>query len=90
MLATAGFFVFGNGRTVRANGGCSNASLQGSYGIQATGGADIGPIAVGPPWPSIAFVGVLTFDGKGQFAGNLTLRLKTPSGLSLPETPLAH
>jgi hypothetical protein len=64
----------------RATKGCSNASLQGSYGIHLTGGAGAGPIAVGPPWPSIAFVGVLTFDGEGQFVGNLTLRLNTPSG----------
>ncbi len=64
----------------RATNGCSNASLKGSYGIHLTGGADAGPIAVGPPWPSVAFVGVLTFDGEGQFVGNLTLRLNTPSG----------
>ena len=64
----------------RAANGCSNASLQGSYGIHLTGGAAAGPIAVGPPWPSVAIVGLLTFDGEGRFAGNLTLRLNTPTG----------
>jgi len=79
-MSSVMLLVLGTPTHSRAKNGCSNASLQGSYGIQATGGADIGPIAVGPPWPSIAFVGVLTFDGKGQFAGNLTLRLNTSSG----------
>jgi hypothetical protein len=80
VVVVAMLMVLGTPRHARAKNGCSNASLQGSYGVHATGGAEIGPIAVGPPWPSIAFVGVLTFDGRGQFEGNLTLRLNSASG----------
>jgi len=48
-------------------GACSNATLNGSYGLHATGTV----IGVG----SFAAVGRFTFDGKGNLAGKLFVRL---------------
>jgi len=50
-----------------AKRGCSNSSLQGSYGLHATGIDDPG----GVPF---AAVGVFTFDGAGNLTGNVFFR----------------
>ena len=42
---------------------CSNATLNGTYGLYATG--DL--IGIGP----VGLVGVLTYDGKGTFSGTV-------------------
>ena len=49
---------------------CSNATLQGSYAVRATGNVPSGPTA-GP----LAFVGLFTYDGDGGLLGKLTIRL---------------
>jgi hypothetical protein len=74
-LVVCMLMVLASPRTVPAKGGCSNATLHGSYGIRATGDALSGP-AAGP----IAIVGVLTFDGMGQLTLSLTQRLNSASG----------
>lgn len=77
LLITSAVFliVLATPRKAPAKNGCSNPSLQGSYGIQAIG-TNVSGQFQGP----VAFVGILTFDGAGQLAGNLTLRLNTASG----------
>jgi len=67
--------VLGSPRNVRAKSGCSNATLQGSYGIHATGTALSGPSA-GP----IGIVGVITYDGQGQLSATLTQRVNGAGG----------
>jgi hypothetical protein len=67
--------VLGTPAHARARAGCSDASLQGNYGVQGTGAAVSGPLE-GP----VAFIGLLTFDGAGQLAGNLSVRLNSASG----------
>jgi hypothetical protein len=62
--------VLGGARRVPADNGCSNATLQGSYGVSATGTITAGPSA-GP----IAVVAVITYDGHGEFTLNQTQRL---------------
>jgi hypothetical protein len=42
------FIILGTGRTVPAKSGCSNSSLQGSYGLHATRTITGGPLAVAP------------------------------------------
>jgi hypothetical protein len=73
--------VLGAVRGVPAHEGCSNATLRGSYGIEASGVAVSGPLT-GP----LAFVGVLTYDGLGQVSGSVTQRVTTSTG----PTTLAH
>ena len=80
-LSIAGLLVLGNVATVRAKSGCSDATLQGSYGIRATG--NILPIPGGPPATPVAIVGVITFDGMGQLTAELTQRL-IPAGATTP------
>ena len=76
-ISVAVLIVLGTARkaTAERQSGCSNATLRGSYGIHATGAALSGPLA-GP----VAFVGLFTFDGRGQLAGNLTQRVNGASG----------
>jgi hypothetical protein len=62
-------------RGTPANDGCSNATLRGSYGIEASGSVLSGPLA-GP----IALVGVLAYDGFGQVSGNISQRVTTATG----------
>jgi hypothetical protein len=59
------FVILGTGRNVPAKNGCSNASLQGSYGLHATGTTPAGPIAI---------VGVISYDGVGSLTGTLFAR----------------
>lgn len=49
-----------------ANNGCSNATLNGDYGYLATGTSTI------PPVGSVAVLGKITLDGKGNFTGSAT------------------
>jgi len=62
-------------RNVPADDGCSNATLRGSYGLEASGTIASGPLA-GPT----ALVGVLTYDGFGQASGTITQRVTTATG----------
>jgi hypothetical protein len=83
VVVIAGVLVVGKVAPVRAKSGCTNASLQGSYGIHATGTFTAGPNA-GPA----AFVGVLTFDGLGQLTLSLTQRLSSATGpITLTKVP---
>jgi hypothetical protein len=74
-MSIAGLLFVGNAWQVRAQDGCSNESLRGSYAIQGSGTAVSGPFA-GP----VAFVGVLRFDGAGNLEGTLTQRLNSATG----------
>ena len=60
-LSITVLFVLGTARkaTAQRQGGCSNATLLGGYGIHATGVALSGPLT-GP----IAIVGLFTYDGR--------------------------
>jgi hypothetical protein len=49
---------------------CSNATLRADYAIRATGS-----VVSGQVFAPVAFVRLFSYDGKGQLAGNLTLRL---------------
>ena len=70
---------------VPADDGCSNRTLHGSYGIDASGTVASGPLA-GP----IALVGVLTYDGFGQVSGVITQRVTTAAGpTTLTKLPFA-
>lgn len=51
------------GGAAHAKQQCSNATLNGTYGLYATGTV----IGVGP----VGLVGVLTYDGKGAFSGTV-------------------
>jgi len=83
-LSTAFLIVLATPWKAPAKSGCSNASLQGSYGIHATGTLTGGPNA-GPA----AFVGVIAFDGMGQLTLSLTQRLNSVSGpITLAKVPL--
>jgi hypothetical protein len=66
VLLIALFIILGNGRKVPAKSGCSNSSLQGSYGLHATGTTPGGPFAA---------VGVFSFDGAGNLTGTLFQRV---------------
>jgi len=70
--------LLGTTRSAPAKNGCSNATLRGSYGIEATGTVLSGPLA-GP----IAIAGVLTYDGIEQVSGNLTQRVTTSTARPL-------
>jgi len=84
-LSIAGLFWLGNAWHVRAQDGCSNESLHGSYAIQGSGTVVSGPFA-GPA----AFVGVLRFDGAGHLEGTLTQRLNSATGpVTLMKVPIA-
>lgn len=74
-LSIAGLLFVGNAWQVRAEEGCSNESLKGSYAIQGSGTVMSGPFA-GPA----AFVGILRFDGVGHLEGNFTQRVNTAGG----------
>jgi len=70
MMLLGVLFSLGTVRKVRAKAtGCSNASLNGTYGLHATG------VSGGDP---VAAVGVFSFDGAGNLTGNLFFR--TPGG----------
>ena len=61
------FISLGTIHKVRAGAksGCTNASLQGSYGIHATGTTPAGPLAI---------VGLISYDGAGDLTGTLFIR----------------
>lgn len=77
--------LFGVSRSAPARAGCTDAMLRGSYGIDASGSIASGPLA-GPT----AFVGVVTYDGVGGVAGDLTQRVTTATGpITLTKIPIA-
>jgi hypothetical protein len=57
----------GNRAEMPAKSGCSNASLKGRYGLHATGIDEPGDVL-------FAAVGVFTFDGAGNLAGDVFFR----------------
>ncbi len=57
----ASLFILGVAAKAEADEKCSNASLQGSFGVASTGTI----VGVGP----LAAVGVVTFDGEGNHVG---------------------
>jgi len=59
--------------------GCSNGTLRGSYAIRVTGSLNSLPIG---------FVGLFSYDGQGQFTGDLTLRIT--DAVNGPATSSAH
>src|SRR5262249_14519339 len=82
-LSIAGLVIVGNAWQVRAEDGCSNESLRGSYAIQGSGTVLFGPFA-GPA----AFVGILRFDGEGHLEGNFTQRVNTAAGPTTLRVPI--
>src|SRR5882724_9115666 len=72
------FIILGVGQKVPAKSGCSNLSLQGSYGLHATGTTPAG----GP----FAAVGLFSFDGVGNLVGTLFVRVTGGSTSVLPLT----
>ena len=74
-LLIGGVVLVGNAGPARADDGCSDESLRGSYAIQGSGTVMSGPFA-GPA----AFVGILRFDGAGHLDGNFTQRVNTAAG----------
>jgi len=85
ILAVPALMVLGTPRSAPAKSGCSNATLTGDYGIRATGMVMSGPSA-GP----IGIVGVITFDGDGQFTASLTQRVNGATGpTTLSKVPYA-
>ena len=56
--------TLGTGRNLPAKSGCSKPSLKGSYGLHATGIDEPGDVP-------FAAVGVFTFDGAGNLAGDV-------------------
>jgi hypothetical protein len=83
VLSVSLLIVLATPRNAPAKSGCTNASLQGSYGIRATGNALSGPTA-GP----IAIVGVITFDGMGQLMATLTQRVNSAGGPTTSTFPI--
>jgi hypothetical protein len=82
-LSIAGLLFVGNARQVRADDGCSNESLRGSYAIHGAGTVMSGPFA-GPA----AFVGILRFDGTGHLEGAFTQRVNTAAGPTTLNVPI--
>lgn len=83
-LVIAMLLLLGTARRVPADNGCSNETLQGSYGVYFTGTLTAGPSA-GP----IAGIAVATYDGNGQVTLVQTQRLLvsgTPTTLHVPFT----
>jgi hypothetical protein len=67
LVGLGGLFLVAVAPSAPAARSCSNASLEGSYGLHATGTV----LGVGP----FAAVGVFSFDGAGNLAGTLTSRV---------------
>ena len=67
LVVLIGLFALGGAGKARAEKGCSDATLRGSYGLHATGSV----LGVGP----FAAVGVFSFDGDGHLTGTLTSRV---------------
>jgi hypothetical protein len=67
-----GFILAGIG-TGHARSGCSNATLNGTYSVRATG--DV--LGIGP----FAAVGVFNYDGNGHVAATLVSRTNGSNGL---------
>ena len=70
----AAAFVAGASARNDGRAGCSNATLNGSYSLHATG--DI--IGIGP----FAAVGVFNFDGNGHVSASLVTRTNGTNGVS--------
>jgi hypothetical protein len=64
--------IFAN--TSKAAANCSEATLHGNYGLRATGVNAAG---------NVAAVGLFTFDGRGNLAGTLFLRVGAGSNVVL-------
>jgi len=85
VVALGTVMVLATTRSAPAENGCSNRTLRGGYGIDASGTVASGPLA-GP----IALVGVLTYDGFGQVSGAITQRVTTATGpTTLTKIPFA-
>jgi hypothetical protein len=82
-LSIAGLLCVCSARQVRADDGCTNESLRGSYAIQGSGTVMFGPFA-GPA----AFVGILRFDGAGHLEGAFTQRVNTAAGPTTLQVPI--
>ena len=74
-IAVAALLVHGGAAKTRAKNGCSNATLEGTYGLRSTGTVASGPTA-GP----IGIVGIISYDGAGQLTATLTQRVSGASG----------
>jgi hypothetical protein len=61
--------LFGQSAWAAAGGQCSNANLNGPYGLKFEGASD--------PLGRFASVSLLTFDGKGSFAGTEAFNSQT-------------
>jgi len=83
VLSIAGLLCVGNAGQARADDGCSNESLRGTYAIQGSGTVLFGPFT-GPA----AFVGILKFDGQGHLEGNFTQRVTTAAGPTTLRVPI--
>src|SRR5206468_4866292 len=68
-------FVYQGAAKSRPKNDCSNATLQGTYGLHSTGTVASGPLA-GP----IAIVGIISYHGFGQLTATLTQRVSGASG----------
>ena len=84
-LSTVAVVLFGNtliadehDKDENGNQQCSNATLNGSYGLHATGTI----IGVGP----FAAVGVFTFDGRGNLSATLTQKVNGNLGPTITIT----
>src|SRR5262249_48930596 len=67
VIALTVLFSLATESTAQGQPTCSNASLQGSYGLRATGITGAGG--------NFAAVGRFTFDGKGNLTGRLFVRV---------------
>ncbi len=76
MLTDPGLVAYGTARRIPA-GGCSLATLKGSYALYGQG-----VITAFSPAKAIVHVGALTYDGAGHFAGTDTIVL---DGMMIPD-----
>ncbi len=66
---------FGGRAVVRADGGCSQASLNGPYGLEGQGTVLSGPpLGLSAPAP-FGEVIIATFDGAGSFSGSAAVNV---------------
>jgi hypothetical protein len=79
LIATAMTLALGIVPKVQAEDGCSNATLNGTYGFRA-----VGTLVPLPPPALIAIVGTQTFDGNGGFTGSQMVSING----NLPVPPL--
>jgi hypothetical protein len=75
IVSTSSALLFAVPQSVPPKHGCADATLRGSYAVDASGSVLSGPFA-GPT----AIVGILTYDGIGGVTGSLTQRITTATG----------